>query len=104
MPADKLCRLVPSGAELGRVTAQAAADSGIPEGLPLIATGSDKGCETIGLSVLEEDQAALSFGTSCTVQFTSRRYFEPHPFMPSYRRCPTTCTTGRSSFSGVIGC
>ena len=94
VPADKLCRLVPSGAELGRVTAQAAADSGIPEGLPLIATGSDKGCETIGLSVLEEDQAALSFGTSCTVQFTSRRYFEPHPFMPSYPAVPNDLYNG----------
>ena len=62
--------------------------TGIPAGLPLLATGSDKGCETIGLSVIREDQAALSFGTSCTVQFTSKKYFEPTPFMPAYPAVP----------------
>ena len=54
----------------------------------MLATGSDKGCETIGLSVIREDQAALSFGTSCTVQFTTRKYFEPTPFMPAYPAVP----------------
>ncbi len=88
IPQEKLCDLVPSGAVIGAVTAEASAASGIPEGLPLIATGSDKGCETLGLGVVGEDQAALSFGTSCTVQFASRKYFEPSPFMPAYPAVP----------------
>ena len=94
IPQAKLCELVPSGTVIGTVTAEAAADSGVPAGLPLVATGSDKGCETLGLSVLREDQAALSFGTSCTVQFASRRYFEPSPFMPAYPAVPNDLYNG----------
>ena len=72
IPQDKLCEMVPSGTVLGGITPEASRLSGIPQGTPLIATGSDKGCETIGLSVIREDQAALSFGTSCsiTIRFT----------------------------------
>ena len=88
IPQDKLCEIVPSGETIGTITAEASRLSGLPEGMPLIATGSDKGCETVGLSVISEDSAALSFGTSCTVQFASRKYFEPTPFMPSYPAVP----------------
>ena len=88
VPNEKLCDLVPSGTVIGTVTDEVCALTGIPAGLPLISTGSDKGCETIGLSVIREDQAALSFGTSCTVQFTTRKYFEPTPFMPAYPAVP----------------
>ena len=88
IPQDKLCEMVPSGTVLGGITPEASRLSGIPQGTPLIATGADKGCETIGLGVIREDQAALSFGTSCSVQFTTRKYFEPTPFMPAYPAVP----------------
>jgi len=88
IPSDKLCEIVPSGTVLGGLTAEAARRTGLPEGLPLIVTGSDKGCETIGLSVIREDQAALSFGTSCSIQFITKKYFEPTPFMPAYPAVP----------------
>ena len=88
IPQEKLCEILPSGSVVGGVTPEASRLTGIPAGLPMLATGSDKGCETIGLSVIREDQAALSFGTSCTVQFTSKKYFEPTPFMPAYPAVP----------------
>ncbi len=88
IPQRMLCEMVPSGTVLGGVTPEAARLTGIPEGTDVIASGSDKGCETIGLGVIREDQAALSFGTSCTVQFTTRKYFEPTPFMPAYPAVP----------------
>ena len=88
IPDSKLCALVPSGTVLGGVTAGAAELSGIPAGTPFVATGSDKGCETLGLGVIGEESAALSFGTSCTVQLMSRKYFEPTPFMPAYPAVP----------------
>ena len=94
IPDGKLCELVPSGTRLGAVSAECAALSSLPEGLPLIATGSDKGCETLGLGVLGQEQAALSFGTSCTVQLTSPRYFEPTPFMPAYPAIPNDLYNG----------
>ncbi len=81
---EKLPRLVPPGTELGRVSRAAAEATGLPEGLPVIAAGSDKGCETLGMGVVDEDAASLSFGTTATIQTTSRRYLEPLRFMPSY--------------------
>lgn len=88
IPDDKLCRLVPSGTVLGGVTEKAAELTGIPAGTPFMVSGADKGCETLGLGVIGEDTAALSFGTSCTVQLMSRKYFEPTPFMPAYPAVP----------------
>ncbi len=80
----KLTTLVEPGETLGPITAQAAAQTGIPEGLPVIATGSDKGCETLGLSCVTPDKAAIGLGTTATIQFTIGRYMEPLPFIPAY--------------------
>ncbi|MDR1692117.1 MAG: FGGY-family carbohydrate kinase [Oscillospiraceae bacterium] len=76
--------LVEPGETLGKITAAAASQTGVPEGLPLIATGSDKGCETLGLSCLGPDSAALSFGTVATVQVTTKDYVEPMLFIPPF--------------------
>ncbi len=81
---EKLYPLAKPESELGRVTAEAAAATGVPEGIPLIATGSDKGCETLGLAVLDESKAAISFGTTATVQLMTHRYVEPQSFLPAY--------------------
>ena len=88
VPQEKLCDLVPSGTEIGKITDEASALTGIPAGLPLIATGSDKGCETLGLSVVHENQAAVSFGTTATLQMAVKDYFEPQRFMPAYPAVP----------------
>ena len=81
---DKLYDLAEPGTEIGSITAQTAAETGIAAGLPVIVTGSDKGCETLGLSCLSAEKAALSFGTTATVQLSSQQYFEPQPYMPAY--------------------
>ncbi|MDL2214067.1 FGGY-family carbohydrate kinase [Clostridia bacterium OttesenSCG-928-O13] len=80
----KLYPLLEPGKTLGAITAGAARETGMAEGLPLVATGSDKGCETLGLSCLAADAAALSFGTTATVQVSTRDYLEPLPFIPPY--------------------
>lgn len=84
VPLEKLCDLCKPGDKLGTISKECARLSGIKEGLPVIATGSDKGCETIGLSVTSKSKAAVSFGTSATIQFATPDYFEPQPFCPSY--------------------
>ncbi|MDR2110310.1 MAG: FGGY-family carbohydrate kinase, partial [Spirochaetaceae bacterium] len=81
---DKLFNLTAPGETMGTITAETSWETGIREGLPLIATGSDKGCESLGLSCLSPDKAALSFGTTATVQLSVRQYLEPLPFMPAY--------------------
>lgn len=88
VPMEKLCDLVKSGDTIGYITEEMNKLSGIPAGLPLIATGSDKACETLGLSVTTKNKAALSFGTTATIQFTTPDYFEPLPFAPSYPAVP----------------
>ena len=40
--------LVPPTAPLGEITAAAAAHTGLPEGLPVIAAAADKACEVLG--------------------------------------------------------
>ncbi len=81
---EKLPELFSPSAVIGTVTAEASKLTGIPEGLPVIACGSDKGCETLGSGCIETNQASLSFGTTATVQVTSKKYFEPLSFMPAY--------------------
>ena len=84
IPPEKLCALKHPGEVLGEITAKASLETGILAGLPLIATGSDKGCETIGLSCTTPEKAAVSFGTTATVQYTIDRYVEPQRFFPPY--------------------
>ena len=82
--ADKMAELVDSTSVLGHVTAAAAAETGLKEGLPVIACGSDKGCETFGSGVLGHDKASISMGTTATIQFATNKYVEPEQFMPPY--------------------
>lgn len=84
VPVEKLCSIVEPSEILGLITSHASSLSGIASGLELIATGSDKGCETLGLSCFSKGKAALSFGTTATVQFTTKKYLEPLPFIPAY--------------------
>jgi len=81
---EKLPRLVLAGHQVGTLTAQASQETGLPAGLPVIAGGSDKGCETLGTGVIDQHMASLSFGTTATVQTTTARYMEPLRFMPAY--------------------
>jgi sugar (pentulose or hexulose) kinase len=84
IPREKLCELIPSGSTVGRITREFSELTGVPEGLPLISTGSDKGCETLGLSVMTPDKASISFGTTATIQLAVKDYFEPQKFLPAY--------------------
>ena len=84
VPPEKLVELVAPGAVVGRVIAEVSAQTGIPPGIPLVAAGSDKGCETLGMGVTGPGAASLSFGTTATIQVTTERYAEPLAFMPAY--------------------
>lgn len=81
---DKMVELVPPGEILGPITPEAAEQSGIPAGIPYVVTGADKACETLGLSCIDTDSAALSFGTTATVEVCTPNYFSPFSIMPPY--------------------
>lgn len=82
-----LPELVPEGSLLGRINAKAHEETGLPEGLALYASGSDKSCETFGLGVLNDHTAAISYGTASTVETTTNRYIESEKFLPGYPSC-----------------
>ncbi|WP_291462602.1 FGGY-family carbohydrate kinase [Desulfobacula sp.] len=81
---DKLPTLVPPGDLLGTISSQAERQIGIKKGTPVIACGSDKGCETLGAGVVNSKMASLSFGTTATVQTLSEKYIEPIKYLPAY--------------------
>lgn len=79
-----LPELVPPGEPLGQVTAAAAAHTGLPPGLPVIAGGSDKACEVLGSGCVREDQACVGLGTTATLNVDAPRYLEPVRLVPAY--------------------
>jgi len=81
---SQLPELVAPGTIIGAVTAEAAAETGIPVGTPVIAAAADKACEVIGAGCLDPQIGCLSYGTTATINTTTSRYFEATPFIPPY--------------------
>ncbi|AEH51430.1 FGGY-family carbohydrate kinase [Pseudothermotoga thermarum] len=81
---EKLPELVQPGTIFGNITKEASNLTGIKEGTPVVAAGSDKGCETLAAGCLEESMGCASLGTTLTIQITTKRYMEPIKFMPPY--------------------
>lgn len=84
IPNEMMCDLVEPGETIGHLTPQAAEDLGLPVDLKLIATGTDKACEVLGLGCVNKKRAAISFGTTATITFTTDHYLEPENFIPPY--------------------
>jgi len=84
---DKLPLLIQPGEMLGKISLQASKHTGLKDGIPVIACGSDKGCETLGAGIVNEKIASLSFGTTATVQVLTEKYIEPIKYLPSYPAC-----------------
>ena len=86
VPVDQalLPDLVPAGSLLGKITSKAAAATGLPEGLPLIAAGADKATEVLGAGCREPHLGCLSYGSSATLNTTHEKYIEIIPLIPPY--------------------
>ena len=63
IPRSMLFDLVAPGALVGTVTKEAAEATGLPEGLPVAATASDKAVEALGSGPLGSETGLLSLGT-----------------------------------------
>ena len=57
---EKLCELVEAGEICGAVSSAFSSDSGLPQGMPVYASGSDKACELIGLGCLSTNRGAIA--------------------------------------------
>lgn len=81
---EKLPELVKSGTIIGEISKEASILFGLKKSVKVIAGGSDKSCETLGVGCLSPDTVSVSFGTTATIQTTTDSYMEPIRFMPSY--------------------
>ena len=81
---SRMISLVRPGERLGEISAAAAAATGIPQGMPLLAAAADKACEALGVGCLAPAQASISLGTAAAINVVSPRYIEPLPLFPAY--------------------
>ncbi len=81
---EKLPDLIQQGELLGRISAMVSLETGIPEGLPVIASAADKACEVLGSGCISPETGAISYGTTATINITSAKYIEPVPLLPPY--------------------
>lgn len=81
---EMLPELIPCGSELGKITEQAALETGIPAGLALISAGSDKACEVLGSGCVTPEIGSLSYGTTATYNITNSQYIETIRHIPPY--------------------
>lgn len=84
---EMLPTIVPEGSVLGEITEEAAKLTGLPKGLKLYASGSDKSCETLGLGVINDRVGAISYGTASSIETTRKKYTESETFLPGYPAC-----------------
>ena len=63
VPLEKLPRSVEPGAQVGEVTEEAAAETGLRSGTPVIAGGGDQQCAALGVGVVREGMVKCTTGT-----------------------------------------
>jgi sugar (pentulose or hexulose) kinase len=66
IPREKLLEMGMPGDVIGHVSKAASAETGLPVGLPVVATANDKAVEALGSGLIEPDVALLSLGTYIT--------------------------------------
>ena len=89
MRREQLFDLVEPGSVVGRVTAEAAAHTGLPIGLPVVATANDKAVEALGCGLDAPDTLLISLGTyiaGMTVGAQNRR--DPKAFWSNSASTP----------------
>ena len=84
MEREKLPALVQPGERLGAITPEAAEQTGLPAGLPFVASSNDKACDIIGAGCLTPEVACVSFGTTATINTQTSKYVELRPMLPPY--------------------
>ena len=99
--ASMLPRLLAPGSIGGEIHREAALATGIPQGTPVVMAAADKACEVLGAGCITADIAALSYGTTATVNTLSHRYLEAMRFVPPYPAAiPNAYTTEVQIFRG----
>lgn len=88
---------------MGYISKEVAEITGLPEGLPVIASGADKACETLAVGCDGPDVAAISMGTAASIEITTENTWSRNRFCRRIRRFIRTNITRKSLFSAVTG-
>lgn len=76
---EHLFELVQPGEKIGDLTKETAALLNLQPGIPVVASGADKACETIGIGCFDESTVSVSLASMVTVQTTTDK------FLPLYK-------------------
>jgi xylulokinase len=88
--ASQLPALVAPGERLGTLTAAAAAHTGLPAGVPLVAGAGDGQCAGLGAGIVSGGRAYLNLGTAIVSGVLSREYRTDRAFRTLYGAAPGT--------------
>ncbi len=87
---EMLFDLIPPGDILGKITKTASEKTGIPEGVPVVATANDKAVESLGAGLPKENCVLISLGTYIGSMMygkenskTAKTYFSNPASMPN---------------------
>lgn len=80
----KLANVIPSTNIIGSILDEVCERAGLKRGTVLIASGSDKACETIGVGCVCEGIGSISLGSQVTIQVSTNRYYELTRFVPPF--------------------
>lgn len=84
MRSEQVPQLAPPGQALGSLTPEVAGELGLPAGTPVIACGTDKGCEVLAAGVLQPGPAVLSLGSAATVSVHLDQFSNVQRYRPAY--------------------
>ena len=76
IPREKLFELKMPGEILGHVTEEAAKETGLPVGLPIVATSNDKAVEALGSGLVDSSMGLVSCGTYLASMVNGDRYID----------------------------
>jgi sugar (pentulose or hexulose) kinase len=71
MPREKVVDAYPPGTVVGLISREAAAETGLPEGLPVAVGAGDKQCEVLGGGAILPGQAYVTYGTLSSLLITT---------------------------------
>lgn len=96
-----LPELVKPSELIGYITDRASKETGLKKNTPVYAAASDKACEVLGCGCVNLDQGCIGYGTTATINVTSKKYIEPIRFLPPYPAAiPNTYTLEIQNFRG----
>ena len=73
---EQLPKLYKPNEVVGHITKSASAETGLPEGIPVVVGAGDKQSEALGTGAITPNIGTISFGTAVTMEVTTKKFIE----------------------------